>query len=176
MMTMCTKADLLRTLRAIHLYIGVLIAPALLFFAFTGALQTFGLHENSRDGGYKAPRWAVMLGQIHKKQTAIVPVRRPSPEHGPSADGPRQARMTAGGDAQRPAPAAGDAFGSRPPMAPVSTRHPLPLRIFFLIVSLSLAVSSITGVYMTFLYKRKVSLIAGLLLLGTVLPVVLLFV
>ena len=34
---------LLRVLRKMHLYLGVFTAPALLFFAFTGALQTFSL-------------------------------------------------------------------------------------------------------------------------------------
>ena len=71
----------LRYTRLVHLYLGVFIAPALLFFAFTGALQTFSLHETTRGSSYKPPAWAVMLGQIHKKQTPIVPVRKsPPPE------------------------------------------------------------------------------------------------
>ena len=74
---MSSAHKLLRFLRLIHLYIGVFIAPALIFFAFTGALQTFSLHETTRGSNYKPPAWAVVLAQIHKKQTPVVPVRKP---------------------------------------------------------------------------------------------------
>jgi len=45
---MSSSHTVLKYLRLIHLCIGVFIAPALLFFAFTGALQTFSLHETTR--------------------------------------------------------------------------------------------------------------------------------
>lgn len=78
---MSSSHTFLRYTRLVHLYIGVFIAPALLFFAFTGALQTFSLHETTRGSSYKPPAWIVMLSQIHKKQTPIVPARRlPPPE------------------------------------------------------------------------------------------------
>src|SRR5271154_776001 len=78
---MSSSHTLLKYFRLIHLYLGVFITPALLFFAFTGALQTFSLHETTRGSGYKPPAWAVLLAQIHKKQTPIVPVRKdPPPE------------------------------------------------------------------------------------------------
>src|SRR3982750_3650156 len=76
---MSNSHKLLRYLRLIHLYTGVFIAPAVLFFAFTGALQTFSLHETTRGSSYKPPAWAVLLAQIHKKQTPVVPVRKPPP-------------------------------------------------------------------------------------------------
>src|SRR5712672_3037500 len=76
---MSSSHTFLKYLRLIHLYTGVFIAPALLFFAFTGALQTFSLHETTRGSSYKPPAWAVMLAQIHKKQTPIVPIRKPAP-------------------------------------------------------------------------------------------------
>ena len=70
----------LRYTRLTHLYLGVFITPALIFFAFTGALQTFSLHETTRGSSYKPPAWIVTLGQLHKKQTTVVPVRKlPSP-------------------------------------------------------------------------------------------------
>src|SRR5580704_6729109 len=74
---MSTSHKILKYLRLTHLYFGVLITPALIFFAFTGALQTFSLHETTRGSSYKPPAWAVMLAQIHKKQTPIVPARKP---------------------------------------------------------------------------------------------------
>ena len=81
---MSTTHTVLRYLRLIHLYVGVFISPALLFFAFTGALQTFSLHETTRGSNYKPPAWAVTLGQIHKKQTPIVPPRRVPPPERPA--------------------------------------------------------------------------------------------
>ena len=66
----------LKYTRVTHLYLGVFTAPALLFFAFTGALQTFSLHETTHSSNYKPPAWAVTLAQIHKKQTSVVPVRK----------------------------------------------------------------------------------------------------
>jgi uncharacterized iron-regulated membrane protein len=55
---MSSSHTLLKSTRLIHLYIGVFIAPALLFFAFTGALQTFSLHETTRGSSYRPPAWA----------------------------------------------------------------------------------------------------------------------
>jgi hypothetical protein len=71
---MSASHKFLKYLRLVHLYTGVFIAPALLFFAFTGALQTFSLHETTRGSSYKPPAWAVMLAEIHKRQTPIVPI------------------------------------------------------------------------------------------------------
>src|SRR5271156_6877264 len=81
---MSSSHALLRYIRLIHLYFGAFLAPAILFFAFTGALQTFSLHETTRGSSYKPPAWAVMLGQIHKKQTPIVPVRKVPPPDKPA--------------------------------------------------------------------------------------------
>src|ERR1700744_2862455 len=81
---MSSSHTLLKYLRLIHLYIGVFITPAILFFAFTGALQTFSLHETTRGSSYKPPAWAVVLGQIHKKQTPILPVRKAPPQDRPA--------------------------------------------------------------------------------------------
>jgi outer membrane biosynthesis protein TonB len=81
---MSSSHILLRYLRLVHLYIGVFIAPAVIFFAFTGALQTFSLHETTRGSSYKPPAWAVTLGQIHKKQTPVVPARKTPPPDKPA--------------------------------------------------------------------------------------------
>ena len=70
---------LLKFARQIHLYTGLFIAPAILFFALSGALQTFNLHEASRTSDYKPPTWIVHLSRIHKDQTFTIPVRKPRP-------------------------------------------------------------------------------------------------
>jgi hypothetical protein len=79
---MKTSQKILKLSRKIHLYIGIFIAPALLFFSFTGAVQTFNLHETTPGSAYTPPKWLVTLGQLHKKQTTIAPVRKPRPAAG----------------------------------------------------------------------------------------------
>lgn len=54
---MVTTHRWLKSFRTLHLYFGVFTAPALLFLAFTGALQSVNLHEPSRSSGYKPPAW-----------------------------------------------------------------------------------------------------------------------
>lgn len=170
------SSRLLRSVRLFHMYLGVLIAPALLFFAFTGALQTFSLHETTRGSSYQPPQWAVVLGQIHKKQTSIVPVRRPAasertPVRAEEAEGvPSSPGQRA--PAQRPSE---DRFPAAPSPT-ISTRHPLPLKIFFLLVAIGLFTSTLTGIYMAYRLKRNARLVTSLLVLGTVVPVVLVFV
>ncbi len=62
-------------IRRIHLYVGLLIAPSVLFFALTGALQLFGLHE-ARDGYRPAPV-VERLGELHKNQRFALKETRP---------------------------------------------------------------------------------------------------
>ena len=172
------RASLLKSLRSIHLYFGVFITPALIFFAFTGAIQTFGLHETNRDHpNYKPARWAVVLGQLHKKQTVIVPTRRQPPAPAAAAPAPGDAPSAKSGrapDAPREAKPARESGASE--TAPQPTRHPLPLRIFFLIVSIGLFTSTITGLYMTYNYVRNKPLVTATLVAGVVLPLILIFV
>jgi hypothetical protein len=162
-------------MRVIHLYIGVFTAPALLFFAFTGALQTFSLHETTRGSSYKPPAWAVMLGQIHKKQTPVVPVRKAAPPDklaeklvpdqaaGEKLQSPRAATQQAQSAEPKPAP---DAAVPKPYNA-------LPLKLFFLLVAIGLFISTLSGMYMSYKYIRNKKLITGLLLAGVIVPVLL---
>jgi hypothetical protein len=183
--TMSSSHRLLKFFRLLHLYIGVFTTPALIFFAFTGALQTFSLHETTRGSSYKPPAWAMVLAQIHKKQTPIVPARknpppdrpgdkpaaekaapeRPSPEKG-SQDKPHGAPDSAKPGAQADSPKA--------PEAPASPPHnALPLKIFFLVVAISLFLSAVTGLYMSYKFIRNKRLITAALIAGIILPIVL---
>jgi hypothetical protein len=146
----------LKYIRLLHLYLGVFIAPALLFFAFTGALQTFSLHETTRGSSYKPPAWAVTLAQIHKKQTPVVPARKLPPPDKPATVPPQQSSPPKAPDA--PAP---------------KTHNPLPLKIFFLLVAIGLFVSTLTGLYMSYRYLRNRLLITAILVAGIVIPIVL---
>jgi hypothetical protein len=154
---MSTSHATLKLFRQIHLYIGVFISPALLFFAFTGALQTFSLHEAAPGSSYKPPAWAVTLGQLHKKQTTVVPVRKQRPADVPKADKPADGVPPKAPDAPAPKP-----------------KTHLPMKIFFLLVSIGLFTSTLTGIYMSYKYKRNTALITGLLLAGVIVPLLLL--
>jgi hypothetical protein len=157
---MSTSHAILKLLRKLHLYIGVFIAPALLFFAFTVAVQIFSLHETTQGSSYEPPAWLVTLGQLHKKQTTIVPVRKPKP---PSPDTGEPA----------PGKAAPDQTPKNPDAAPRPKSH-LLMKIFFLLVAIGLFTSTATGIYMAYKYSRRRLVITGLLVAGVVIPLLLL--
>jgi hypothetical protein len=151
----------LRYTRLTHLYLGVFITPALIFFAFTGALQTFSLHETTRGSSYKPPAWIAILAQVHKKQTTVVPVRKLPP--------PEKAATPA--DKSQPSPSV-----PTQPRPTVPKQRTLPLKIFFLIVSIGLLTSTITGLYMSYKYLRNRMLVTAVLIAGIVIPLILPFV
>ena len=155
-------------MRLVHLYIGVFIAPAILFFAFTGALQTFSLHETTRGSSYKPPAWAVTLAQIHKKQTPIVPVRKAPPQDKPvdkTAAEKSQPNTAVTQPGPPPAPKT-DAPAPKP-------HNALPLKIFFLLVSIGLFISTLSGLYMSYKYIRNRKLITAILVAGIIVPILL---
>ncbi len=177
------RLNLQKAFRVTHLYFGVFITPAILFFALTGALQTFGLHETNRDHpNYKPAHWIAVLAQIHKKQTSVIPIRKPqarpsessaaapvsSPDdhsHHKHADDP----------AASPSPASAVVAPATPAtQAPAPSHNPIPLRIFFLVVCIGLFTSTSTGLYMAYTYNRNRRLVTLTLLAGTVLPPLLL--
>lgn len=149
-----TSATTLRLVRKTHLYFGLFISPALLFFAFTGAVQTLNLHEVL--GSYKPPMLVARLAQVHKTQTLAFPAGK-----GPKGSDVQKAG--AGSKAQQPAVTLEG-----------KQRLHLPMKIFFLVVALGLLTSTITGVYMAYKYERNKLLVTGALVAGVVLPMVLL--
>lgn len=158
----------LKAFRLLHFYLGVFTAPALLFFAFTGALQTFSLHETTRGSSYKPPQWAVVLGQIHKKQTPVVAAKKSQPV--------AAANNKQGDQAKLREPESVRESGTAAPQPMAREHHPLPLKIFFLVISVGLALSTLTGIYMSFKYARNKRVVTTLLVLGALIPVVLVFV
>ena len=191
----------LRLFRSVHLYLGVFISPALLFFAFTGALQTFSLHETTQGSSYKPPAWIASLAQLHKKQTTVVPVRKQRPPAFDRPESPERRDDTAkptgqngqhghhgGGadstDAPNTPQRVAEAPGNNPGAGPQTAKAPeapgpkagghLPMKIFFLLVSVGLFISTITGIYMAYRYSRGKLLISGLLAAGIILPLLLL--
>lgn len=155
----------LKFLRKAHLYIGIFTTPALIFFAVTGAMQTFSLHETTPGSSYKPPAWIASLAQLHKKQTTVMPQRRMRPAAPETAQADRQRGGTQPVSPQSPK-------GGEPGTA--SLKSHLPMKIFFLLVAVSLLVSSLTGIYMTYKYQRGVWTLTGLLVAGVVVPLLLL--
>src|SRR3954453_13454531 len=74
------SSSFIQQARQLHLYMGTFFAPAILFFAITGALQTFSFHERTRGSSYDPPVLLMKLAQLHKKQTLAIAPKKPTPE------------------------------------------------------------------------------------------------
>lgn len=68
----------MKNVRLVHFYLGVFFAPLILFFAFTGTLQVFKLHESYRDIPGSQGDWIAWFGQFHKEQAWIPPRAAPA--------------------------------------------------------------------------------------------------
>ena len=156
----------LKISRTIHLYLGVFTAPALLFFAITGGLQTFSLHETTRGSSYAPPAWLASAAQLHKKQTTVKPMRRARPKE--VAETTVQTNPAAGAKPIRPAGQPSD----KPAMAP--RKNLLPMKMFFALVALGLAISTLSGLYMAWRYSRRPRLFGTVLAAGFAVPLLLL--
>jgi hypothetical protein len=151
---MTSSHKLLKVFRQIHLYTGIFLSPALLFFALTGALQTFSLHETSRGSDYQPPTWIVTLAQLHKHQTTTVPIRKPRPaSDAHHAEAPHSENHA---DAASP------------------EKSHLPMKIFFLLVAIGLFTSTLTGIFMSYKFTRNRLLVTALLFAGVIVPLILL--
>ena len=63
---MLSRPPTMKSLRSLHLYLGCLFAPMLIFFAVTGSWQLFNWHQSSKDKTYIAPPSLAALSFIHK--------------------------------------------------------------------------------------------------------------
>lgn len=145
--------------RRIHTYLGLLIAPSVLLFAITGALQIYKLHEAHE--GYVPPPVVEKLGMVHKVQAYKVRGKRPAP---PAAE------------AAKAAPAAAKAPEAKPAEAKAPAKPKLAvtlLKAIFLLVSIALAAATVLGAWMAVAYGREKKLSWILLGVGTVIPAVL---
>jgi hypothetical protein len=144
-------------LRQLHRYLGVFFTPAILFFAFSGALQTFGLHESKERGAPPPVAWIAALASVHKDQH--LPEDRAS---SPAAAAP-------GAVLAPPAPPAA------PPVVHEASKSPLPLKLFVLALAIGLCATSLVGVTIAFSNPRSRRPTALMLVLGTLVPALLLF-
>jgi hypothetical protein len=132
-------------IRRFHSYIGVFIAPTVLFLALTGSLQSLRLHEAW--GPYKPAPLIEKLANVHKNQAFA--------SH------------------HRPAPAAGAAPQPAKP-AEVLKLTTIVLRWFFVIVGLGLTVSTALGLWMALAYGQRRRTLWVLTLAGAIIPLALL--
>jgi hypothetical protein len=142
-------------LRRWHAYIGLFIAPSVLFFAITGALQIFSLHE--AHGNYHPAVLIEKLAAVHKDQVFEQPRERAPPaEEEPAA-------------ANRP----GGAAAPDDDDDKVSTAT-LALKWFFLLMAVCLIVSTSIGIWMGITQIRAKRLAWSILCAGALIPLVLL--
>ena len=58
----------MKLLIRLHRTLSCFVAPAMIFFAVSGAWQAFRLQESSKDGSYKAPVALERLSEVHKAE------------------------------------------------------------------------------------------------------------
>jgi hypothetical protein len=148
----------LQKLRRYHFYVGVFFAPAIFFFALSGALQTFRLQEEKGYGG-TPPGWIVWMASVHKDSRL------------PKAQAPQAEDHHHDGDEAKPAAAA----APRPMPAPgAKAPFTLPMKIFAALMAVGLMLSALLGVLIALNTRstRRMSMI--MLAAGAVLPLVLL--
>jgi hypothetical protein len=146
----------MKNIRLLHRYMGLFFSPAILFFTFSGVLQTFNLHQQNRSTGYVPAAWVVEMAQIHKKQTSSVSKEKSKPT---SPEGTLR-----------------DPVAQKVEKAAPSPRNTaLPLKCFVLVMSVGLFASTLLGIYMAFRYGGKRRIVWGMLIGGTLLPIVAMF-
>jgi hypothetical protein len=143
------------SVRRWHLYIGLFIAPSVLFFALTGAAQIFSLHE--AHGDYSPPALIEKLSSVHKDQVFALGHHRPPPAAGPGAQPPRP----------------------KPPPGPEDDgdkKSTLLLKGYFLLVAIALTVSTVFGLWMGLLHTPRKRLGWLLVAGGSIIPTMLLLI
>ncbi len=147
------------SIRRWHSYIGLFIAPSVLFFSLTGAVQLFSLHE--AHGGYVPPPLVEKLSSVHKDQ-----VFAPSDhDHDHAAPGPQAAESAAEGTESHTGKEDDDDKTGLPTLL---------LKWFFLLVALCLALSTAFGLWMGLTQMRRRPSAWLLVAAGALIPLALL--
>ena len=148
-------AALLMTIRTVHTWIGMLIAPTVLFMAFTGILQIYNFHEDHP--GYTPPPLLEKFGRLHKDQVFAPDHHGPPPGfHFP----PPSAHAAMPGPGEGPPP------GARHGPKPAVTL----LKALLAVIGGALMVSTLLGLWMALRDRQKRLVHGVLLLIGLVVP------
>lgn len=142
------------SIRRWHSYIGLFVAPSVLFFALTGAAQLFSLHE--AHGSYRPIPLVEKLSSVHKDQVFALGDHHPPPDAAPQAGA-------------EPPPGPGDHDDQ--PSVPTFL-----LKGFFLVVAIALVISTGFGLWMGLARTQRKAVGWLLVVTGTLIPVVLLLV
>jgi hypothetical protein len=140
------------TLRQWHAYLGLFIAPSVLFLSLTGFIQIFNLHE--AHGSYHPAAILEKLSAVHKDQVFEEPHDQSAADH----------------DAQHAASGA----GADQPAADEDEKQSVStyaLKLFFAIVSLGLITSTLIGIWMGTTLLRRKGLAWSLVVVGAVIPI-----
>jgi hypothetical protein len=148
-----SRGSWLKSIRLLHRYMGLFFAPAILFFAFSGALQTFNLHKTDARTGYTPPMWIQEIAQIHKSQNMNVRIKSK----------PKKAESDTADPELNDAPA--PKKGAKP------DQSALPMKWFVVIMSAGLIVTTALGIYMSFSYGGYPRLAWVALLAGVIVPI-----
>ena len=58
----------MQTMMRVHRYLSCIAAPAMIFFAISGAWQAFRWQDTKKDGSYTAPEFLKKLSYLHKAE------------------------------------------------------------------------------------------------------------
>lgn len=173
------------TIRKWHGYMGMFIAPSVLFFSLTGALQLFSLHE--AHGGNHPPALLEELGNLHKDQVFEQKQADPNDhtEHAAATAFQKSGAAAPLAAAQPTASAGSDADHDAAPGGVAGEDHKHQhakkaprvtvyfLKWFFLFVALGLFTSTAFGIWMGLQHTLRRRTHVILLLVGVVVPVTL---
>lgn len=132
-------------LRQLHIYLSFFVAPCLIFFAITGALQTFRIPDQK-----SAPVLVQKLARVHRDD--VFALKPPAP--------PRVGRSAAGRQAAAPR--------SKPSIPTQMTKW------FFVLASALIVITTLMGLWMGLAYSRDRKTLLLLLFAGAAVPIVLL--
>ncbi|MBC7514174.1 MAG: hypothetical protein H7234_07035 [Herminiimonas sp.] len=155
-------------IRKIHLYLGTLFAPAIIFFAFSGILQTIGLHEAEKVAASQPPAWIVSLASLHKDQHLPQLKTRKSPA---AIDAMRGERVPEAGD-EAHSHEADDSASPAGAEAPVKLTQTI-LKAFVVLMASGLILSAILGIVIAYNNARTRRIAIIMFGLGLLIPVAL---
>ena len=134
----------MKNIRLVHFYLGVFFAPLILFFAFSGTLQVFKLHETCRETASCLSDWVAWFSQFHKEQAWIPPKAGPGKSAAPA-----------------PRPPSGEKHAS------------LAMKWLIAAMGIALMISTCLGLYIAFKYPSRRKGFAIALAAGVVIPLAL---
>lgn len=118
------------------------------------------LHEAARGGNHRPPVWVASMARMHKKQGFEIPAKRSSPK-------------TSAANARAVPDAVTVSRANDKPLPASAKRNPWPMKIFCVLVSPGLLLSTPTGVDMGWRHARQRRRYGATLAAGVLVPALL---